>query len=81
MRSVTQLSPPGAAAASRSLIHWCVKPELKMPPGQACSHGSAMTDYGVTAARWGGPVAAVYSCVMPEYDSPTMPTRPCSTHG
>jgi hypothetical protein len=52
-----------------------------MPPGQACSHGSAMTDCGVTAARCGGRVAAVYSWVIPEYDNPTMPTMPCSTQG
>jgi hypothetical protein len=48
------------------LIHCWVKPALKMPPGHAWSHGSAMTDWGVTAARWGGLVAAVYSWVIPE---------------
>src|SRR5574341_945335 len=33
------------------------------------------------AARWGGRVAATKSCVIPEYEIPTMPTRPCATHG
>ena len=78
-RPVTQSLPPGALAASRSLIHWWVKPALKMPPGQAWSHGSAMTDWGVTAARWGGLVVAVNSWVMPEYDRPTIPTLPPRT--
>ena len=59
MRRVTQLDPPGAAASLRSLIHCWVKPELKIPPGHACSHGSAITDWAVTPARCGGFVAAV----------------------
>ena len=59
IRSVTQFSPPGALASSRSFTHCWVNPELKMPPGHACSHGSAITDWGVTAARCGGLVAAV----------------------
>jgi hypothetical protein len=65
-RSLTQSVPPTALSASRARIHCWVKPALKIPPGQASSHGSAITDSGVTAARCGGLVAATYSWVMPE---------------
>ena len=35
-----------------------------------------MTDIGAIAARCGGRVPAVKSCVMPENEMPAMPTLP-----
>ena len=39
-----------------------------------------MTDSGATAARCGGCVPAVNSCVIPEKEIPAMPTLPPLTH-
>ncbi|MCX5748390.1 MAG: hypothetical protein NT062_38545 [Proteobacteria bacterium] len=63
------------------VIHCVANPSLRMPPGNIVVAESPITDIGAIAARCGGRRLATNSCVMPGYDSPTMPTLPFATHG